>query len=330
MSPPTNPRTSKVLGALLGVHAGDSLGATLEFMPWSDVIREYPSGLRDIIGGGPFSWPAGHATDDTDLTRAVLLAYLDRSKSNDGGFNIAQAAAEYALKWRDGDWPGRRKGSWPDDIGGATSTGIHRYKDSRDTTTSGAGPDNAGNGSLMRCIPTGLFGAGSEKRVAESMAISEFTHDDERCMVACAAYNEIVAALVEGKDAVEAVEIGKSIALDLQGEDVAAAIEKGEKMDVEKMANEGPENHGFSPTGYVLDSLKISIAAVLDKRGLEDVLVDVVRLGDDTDTNGAIAGGLLGARDGVEGIPGRWLEVLQFREEFEEVAREILRLQRKK
>ena len=35
----------------------------------------YPDGLRDIVGGGPFCWPAGHATDDTDLTRAVLLAY---------------------------------------------------------------------------------------------------------------------------------------------------------------------------------------------------------------------------------------------------------------
>ncbi|KAH4294241.1 hypothetical protein HBH70_112110 [Parastagonospora nodorum] len=327
MSSHTNSQTSKVLGALLGVHAGDSLGATLEFMPWSDVIGQYPKGLRDIIGGGAFRWSAGHATDDTDLTRAVLLAYLDSSKSNDPDFNIAKASAEYSLKWRDGDWPGRRKNSHPEDIGGATDTGLHNYKISRDTTTSGAGPDNAGNESLMRCIPTGLFGANSEERVRESMAISEFTHDDERCTVACAAYNEIVAALVDGKSAREAVEIGKSIALDLHGEDVAAAISQGEKMDVEKMANEGPENHGFSPTGYVLDSLKVSVAAVLDTRGLEDVLVDVVRLGGDADTNGAIAGGLLGARDGVEGIPERWLEVLQFREQFEEVAREILRVQ---
>lgn len=44
----------------------------------------------------------------------------------------------------------------------------------------------------------------------------------------------------------------------------------------------------------------------------------------DSDTNGAIAGGLLGARDGVEKIPERWLGKLQFRKEFEEVARRIL------
>jgi ADP-ribosylglycohydrolase len=57
------------------------------------------------------------------------------------------------------------------------------------------------------------------------------------------------------------------------------------------------------------------------------VLVDVVRIGGDSDTNGAIAGGLLGARDGIENIPERWLERLQFREEFEEVTRRILQLQ---
>jgi ADP-ribosylglycohydrolase len=43
---------------------------------WSAVREQYPDGLTEMIGGGPLGWPAGHATDDTDLTRAVLLAYL--------------------------------------------------------------------------------------------------------------------------------------------------------------------------------------------------------------------------------------------------------------
>jgi len=42
----------------------------------------------------------------------------------------------------------------------------------------------------------------------------------------------------------------------------------------------------------------------------------VVAIGGDTDTNAAIAGGLLGVRDGVDLIPRRWLDRLQFREEF--------------
>jgi ADP-ribosylglycohydrolase len=78
-----------------------------------------------------------------------------------------------------------------------------------------------------------------------------------------------------------------------------------------------PEQAG----GYVLDSLSLAVAAVLDPRPLPDVLVDIVRVGNDTDTNAAVAGGLLGVRDGVDAIPDRWLMTLQYRDEFLAAAR---------
>jgi ADP-ribosyl-[dinitrogen reductase] hydrolase len=37
----------------------------------------------------------------------------------------------------------------------------------------------------------------------------------------------------------------------------------------------------------------------------------VVSLGGDTDTNAAVAGALLGARDGVRGLPSGWLDRLR-------------------
>src|SRR5690348_14795269 len=116
------PRLDRTLGALMGVHAGDSLGATLEFRSWEQIASEYPDGLHDIVGGGVFDWPAGHATDDTDLTRAVLLAYRDLKTSTQGQEaytleGIASAAANYSLQWLEGDWPDRKKGSQPRDIG---------------------------------------------------------------------------------------------------------------------------------------------------------------------------------------------------------------------
>jgi ADP-ribosylglycohydrolase len=322
-------RLSKTLGALLGVHTGDSLGATLEFDSWDSIQSRYPTGLREIIGGGPFSWPAGHATDDTDLTRAVLLAYRDlqRSMTKEGkAFDVVKAAADYSIDWLTGNWPDREKGDTPDDIGSATYVGLSNYQTSRNPATSGAGPGSAGNGSLMRCIPTALFTATREKRIEESKAISAFTHNDVRCTVSCAAYNEIVAALVEGKSVDEAIEMAMQISEVLDCPSVAKAIERGQAISIKKFADKGPGRELPDKTsGYVLQSLTVAVAALLDPRGFEDVLVDVVRIGGDTDTNGAIAGGLLGARDGVEAIPERWLEVLQFREEFGELTREILK-----
>ena len=53
-------------------------------------------------------------------------------------------------------------------------------------------------------------------------------------------------------------------------------------------------------------------------------VLGVVMLGGDTDTNAAIAGGLLGVRDGVEAIPARWRSILQFGPDFEAAVDQIL------
>jgi len=303
-------RADRAAGALLGVHAGDALGATLEFHSWSRIKELYPDGLRDIVGGGPFGWPAGHATDDTDLTRAVLLAYLEP------GDDVVKVAAEAMLDWLDGRWPGRVAGQRPGDVGAATSTGLERYRSTRDPRAAGAGVGRAGNGSLMRCIPTALAVRDREGRIQESIEISAITHDDPRCTTACATYNEVVAALVDGAAPDAAVSVGLATAAELGPADVVAAIEHGQELNLRLMAATGLPELPDGAAGYVLDSLTLAVAAVLDRRSLRDVLVDIVRVGNDTDTNGAIAGGLLGARDGARAIPPEWLAVLQFADEF--------------
>ncbi|UNI17807.1 hypothetical protein JDV02_004125 [Purpureocillium takamizusanense] len=348
---PLSPRQSRVVGALLGLHAGDALGATLEFETHAAVAASHPRGLRDIVGGGPFRWPAGHATDDTDMTRGVLLAYRDAAAAAaaaagdaDADVDVARRAGDYFVRWLQGDWPGRVFGSRPVDIGAATIKGLLRYVDSQDPDRAGAGQGAAGNGSLMRCLPTGLFQTDPGRLVDESQRISRITHDDRRCTVACAAYNTIVAELVRGAPADDAVRAGEAVAARLEGDHgdgngdgdgdgdgdgggpVLAALRLGRRLSVADMAD--PRGGGPPPEmlpgrcgGYVLETLAVGVAAVLDTgRGLEDVLVDVVRLGKDTDTNAAVAGGLLGARDGEEAVPRRWRDKLQFADEFRSIA----------
>jgi ADP-ribosylglycohydrolase len=325
---------SRIAGALLGVHAGDSLGASLEFMTFGQVRSAYPDGLREIVGGGPFGWPAGHATDDTDLTRAVLLAYLEP------GEDLVRTAGQHMLDWFDGNWPGRTPGSRPFDVGGATATGLTRFRKTRDWRQAGAGAGSAGNGSLMRCIPTALARPGADPglRAEEATAISSITHDDQRCVLACVAYVEIVAALLNGADGPGATEAGWSALAegplpigsssagrpDRAGPEAAAevtaAIRLGLAIDLQQAVVTGDAGLPHGGTGYVLDSLSLAVAALADPRPAVDSLVDVTRLGGDTDTNGAIAGGLLGARDGAGAWPSEWVRRLQFASEFKAAA----------
>lgn len=306
----------RALGALLGVHAGDALGATVEFMPWSQVRAQYPDGVREIVGGGTFGWPAGHATDDTDLTRAVLLGYLEP------GEDVVRAAADRMLDWLRGDWPDRQPGSGPLDIGGATAAGLARYQRSGDPRQAGAGRGRAGNGSLMRCMPTALV-PDRDRRLREAVEISAITHDDPRCTAACAAYIEIAAALIGGTPPVAACAGGVSVAEQLGSDPVRESIMLGTRLAPAAMAATGQTFLADDGGGYVLDSLSIAVAAAVDARPLPDVLVDVVRLGADADTNGAIAGGLLGARDGAAAIPPSWTAKLQFAPEFTEAVRRL-------
>ncbi len=97
---------------------------------------------------------------------------------------------------------------------------------------------------------------------------------------------------------------------------MAAAIAQGQALSPAVIATSGDIPFAGAASGYVLDSLSLAVAAVLDERPLAEVLVDVTRIGNDSDTNAAIAGGLLGARDGSTAIPRRWTAVLQFAGEF--------------
>ncbi len=374
---PLGVNLDRMSGALIGVHVGDALGATYEFQPWEEIRSAHPNGIpRDILGGGPFGWSPGHATDDTDMTRAVLKAYV-LAQTGWTSRQVAVAAGAMMLKWLDGDWPGRTLNSQPVDVGNATRLGLLVFRSTGSPQLSGAGQDQAGNGSLMRCIPSGLFAPirtnmpiNSVLRyrdlIIESALISAITHNDWRCILSCVAYNIMVSLMIYGSGPREAAGIAlvalkdpamlailtevflpnprpldaattvvriieeAGRARDL----VCEAIENGCGMDLRLAAELGPANMPNGPailpghgSGYVLESLTIAVSAIMDtSRSFEDLLIDVVTIGRDTDTNAAIAGGLIGARDGCNAIPATWKTPLQFGDEFLQLIRTIYRL----
>lgn len=309
-------RYERSRGALLGVHVGDSLGATTEFMSPAQV-RDVHGRHREMSGGGVFQWAPGAATDDTDLTKAVLDAYKQETWNG----SIAEHAGDNMVGWM-------HRG--PRDIGGTTAKALSDFEKSGDTWGGRSDDSSAANGSLMRCIPTGVIRHDNPGlRRAESREISAITHAEPRAMDSCVAYNEIVAGLVNGKDVDDAVDDAiRACDEDRLDPRVREAVQFGRELDLGSSAAAGewrlrdgraardvnPDWHDGK--GYVLDSLSISVAAAVDDRHPEDVLGDVVNMGGDSDTNGAIAGGLIGARHGTDAFPDRWVEPLEYRREF--------------
>ena len=273
----------RVTGGLLGVAAGDALGATLEFMHPAEIRRQHRV-HREITGGGPFRWRPGQGTDDTDLTWAVLAAYLD------GPFTL-ETAADNMLDWFH---------SGPPDIGGATAEALRRLHRSGDPRNNGATRESScGNGSLMRCIPTALARPDPGVRRRELAEISAVTHAHPRCVDSCVAYGEIVNALLEGAGVPDALAAAGRLNLD---PDVREALDIDPRLPVDRIRT----------SGYVIHSLGCAVWAIQQEATFEEVIVALVNRGDDSDTTGAIAGGLVGVSQGVDAIPARWRRKLEY------------------
>jgi ADP-ribosyl-[dinitrogen reductase] hydrolase len=284
-APAAPTRRSRILGALLGLTAGDALGATVEFVAPGQMAARFGR-HTEIIGGGAFGWRPGQGTDDSDLAFALAQVYRD-------GYSRTAAAEAFTAWYRDG----------PADVGGTTARALAHFAATGDPDGAGAaalGPNGAGNGSLMRALATGLVRRDPTARVREAAEISAVTHVDQRCLDACVAYTHIVAALVEGTEPARAVA------------DAGRAVPAGSPVLDLLATAPGRRLTELPTTGYVLHSLAVAVWAVMQPGTLEDLLVDIVNRGDDADTTGAIAGGLLGARDGHAAIPERWARVLEY------------------
>ena len=82
-------------------------------------------------------------------------------------------------------------------------------------------------------------------------------------------------------------------------------------------------------SGYVVDTLEAAVWSLITTEGFseegfaddgfEKALLKAVNLGDDTDTVGAVTGGLAGLFYGYDRIPAAWLDAIKRREWIEEL-----------
>jgi ADP-ribosyl-[dinitrogen reductase] hydrolase len=175
----------------------------------------------------------------------------------------------------------------------------------------------------MRCLPTGLVRGDAATRRAEAREISAVTHAEERCLDACMIYCDLVAFLLEGLTPVEALDRLRAETLPLCSEATLA------ELSLDTLAERPVEE--VPTSGYVIDTLQAGIWALLQEGvPAEETLIALVNRGDDADSVGAVAGGLLGARDGVSAWPARWVETLEYGSEFSAATEAIIALRAEK
>lgn len=279
------PREDRRAGTILGLAVGDALGATYEFCS----PREVPEGPLEMVGGGWLSLEPGQTTDDTALARAVLEGY-------EGSSLDLRRVREAMLSWED---------TRPKDIGNQTRKALGYLRSHPEELSLPEDPDAQGNGAMMRAAPHGVMAGDAGEAAENAWREAALTHPSWEACASSALVAAIVTNLLEGTSPEEALEA--SFAL-LESRD-----QPGKRV---REVMRPLESYEHDPGGWTVYTTRLALLCLLDAPDFRSGVEDVVRLGGDADTNGAIAGALLGARFGASGIPRPWLEDLEGGEEL--------------
>jgi ADP-ribosyl-[dinitrogen reductase] hydrolase len=285
-------------GTLLGLAAGDALGAPVEWLHPDQIHARYGGPLRDLVAAPP--WERGEWTDDTAMALELAASMADK-----GGYHEQDVFARYVMWAR----------SEPKDIGGTVAAALTRARSTDEARAAAlehhraTGGMSAGNGSLMRTAPIAIRYRGDPGALERiSRQDSGLTHHDPLAGDACAWLNLTIAALLDGRRRPTSISAPARAADEAIGAPrVLLAAQAQEQM------------------GYVMTALRIGFAAAFGHDDLESAIVFAVNLGGDADTNGAVAGALAGARFGADAIPRRWLEPLLAHERIGGLANRLVR-----
>lgn len=332
----------KFTGCLLAGACGDALGYPVEFMTAREIRRHFgKEGIKDMTLSAIYR--EAQISDDTQMTLFTvngLLAAVDKAAQN--------GSADWV---KDGLWPAYKR--WYHlQMGVVNYPGVLQpfpFEDPKNYIVnlpvpsdnmairacrapgntclaglSGATPgevgrpknDSKGNGGVMRVAPVGLLlhdAPGEAYTVGRRSAA--ITHGHPTGYIAAGVMAYIVAELVNGRDLLEAVrralrcadmvDKGKTFETVTALENALAAAERGADVQAFIASTKG---------GWIAEeALAIALFCALRTENAEAAIRAAVNHGGDSDTTGAICGNIVGARDGVDAIPARWLERLELR-----------------
>ena len=291
-------------GCLIGLAAGDAVGTTVEFKP-----RGSFAPVKDMVGGGPFSLPAGAWTDDTSMALCLATSLTEKR-----GFDAFDQMQRY-LRWREEGYLSSTGRCF--DIGNATSAALSRFKHSGDPYSGSDVPHSAGNGSIMRLAPVPMYFAGDpQAALAYAVESSRTTHAAQECLDACRLFAAILLAALAGAD--------KSAVLFGPHTGLAEGASLGPKLQAIAAGAYRSKDAGLiRGSGYVVDSLEAALWSFWRTDNFRDAILTAVNLGDDADTTAAVCGQVAGAFYGEAGIPGHWRKQLVMGQEIRTLADQL-------
>lgn len=308
--------------ALLGLAVGDALGVPVEFKDRASRRADPVAGMR---GYGTHHQPPGTWSDDSSLTFC-----LAETLALPGGLTGPPDLADFgrrAINWLDNAYWTATGETF--DVGGATRTAIQRLK--AGVAPAQAGPrteqDN-GNGALMRILPLAFHATWQAENLDLNAAwalteeVANATHGHPRSTLGCFLYLLLAHFLLKGYAPAAAYQRARAQANAWLHSSAKGPVfyewpHYGDWLDGSLPGRPEAEIHS---SGYVVHTLEAALWCLLRHDTYAATVLAAVNLGSDTDTTGAVAGGLAGLAYGEAAIPAEWRAALARRADIEDLA----------
>lgn len=303
---------NRVFDGIIGLAIGDALGVPVEFEGRQEIAENPVRSMREY---GTHCQPMGTWSDDTSLTLALIDSIVEKKE-----INYADIMDRFSnwLMYNDYTATGQVF-----DVGSSTSRAIMNYgRGMNPLECGGASEYENGNGALMRILPLAYyFEKQSDITLEYQMEIvhniSALTHRHPVSLIGCGIYISIARSLLSQKLSLyTSVEQGIKTAFEYYENKIWDDLRSYTRLkDVCKFSKLSETEIGSS--GYVVDTLEAALWCLLNTESYEECVLKAVNLGNDTDTVGAVAGGLAGIYYGLYKIPKKWLDVIAKREYIE-------------
>jgi len=300
-------------GVMVGLAVGDALGAPVEFMTYAAIVERY--GLPGIT-----ELRSGKVTDDTQMSMCTAGGIIDWDEF--GRDDVIECISMRYKHWEESDeWYGRAPGG----------TCMAAISSGRTV------PESKGCGGVMRVAPVGiahLYG----KAAVVAAQVGHITHGHPTSDASCAYLGALIDHLVGGVDSIwDAFSIAIGVLADdypdpdtfdavTQAALFAKVPNHNPLLDIAEIGNVGTEAPHAHGKGWVAEeALGIGLyASLLHSEDFESAIITAANISGDSDSTASIAGAISGAYLGMDGIPERFVERVEYRDELISLADELV------
>ncbi len=277
---------NKLKNGILGFIIGDALGVPLEFKK-REIFKN--NKVTDMISSDRIG-VKGVWSDDSSMVIATMKAIID----NKGKINYESIMNNFILWVSNKDFIAIDKAFG---IGRATFFALGNYHNKRYEKITDCGMKGFnynGNGSLMRILPIAYYCYYKKLNEDEIYNlvkdVSSFTHRHEISILGCFIYVLLVIELLSGEEKVNAYSnIRKYNYRKYFSLENTKYYDRLLNNDISKL-----DVDSISSMGFVVDTLEAVIWCFMNNNSYDKCVIEAINLGNDSDTIGALVGGLSG------------------------------------